>query len=215
MHEQVIPEPRCINSIRSSVEKNRYKDAVDAYTDISLVFWNALYYNEPSSQIAEDAGTLKVLLSISHARSETHKSQQTLLETEWKKRTVLPVPRTSPPPSAPQKVNPPVPEMDAERESSESESAQDREQKTAAAPPAAQSAPPRAPSSITRPASTEIDVDVVEVSDEADGARNGEGEEIIHRLETGLPKWEGFGDKGWMTAGNTVSANVSSEWSVI
>ena len=40
--------------------KNRYKDARDVYTDISLVFWNALYYNEPGSQIADDALTLKV-----------------------------------------------------------------------------------------------------------------------------------------------------------
>ena len=57
---KVIPEPRCINHIRASVEKNRYKDPLDAYTDLSLVFWNALYYNEPGSQIASDAEVLKV-----------------------------------------------------------------------------------------------------------------------------------------------------------
>jgi chromatin structure-remodeling complex subunit RSC1/2 len=33
---------------------------MDAYTDLSLVFWNALYYNEETSQIASDAETLKV-----------------------------------------------------------------------------------------------------------------------------------------------------------
>jgi chromatin structure-remodeling complex subunit RSC1/2 len=42
------------------VEKGRYKDATDVYTDLSLVFWNALFYNEPGSQIALDAETLKV-----------------------------------------------------------------------------------------------------------------------------------------------------------
>ena len=31
-----------------------------AYTDLSLIFWNALFYNEAGSQIALDAGTLKV-----------------------------------------------------------------------------------------------------------------------------------------------------------
>lgn len=42
------------------MEKNRYKDPINAYTDLSLVFWNALFYNEPGSQIALDAETLKV-----------------------------------------------------------------------------------------------------------------------------------------------------------
>ena len=61
---QLIPEPRCLNNIRSSVDKNRYKDALDAYTDISLVFWNALFYNEAESQIATDAQTLKVCVMM-------------------------------------------------------------------------------------------------------------------------------------------------------
>jgi hypothetical protein len=42
------------------VEKGRYREASDVYTDLSLVFWNALFYNEPDSQIAMDAGSLKV-----------------------------------------------------------------------------------------------------------------------------------------------------------
>lgn len=42
------------------MDKNRYKDPLHAYTDLSLVFWNALFYNEPGSQIASDADTLKV-----------------------------------------------------------------------------------------------------------------------------------------------------------
>ncbi|KAK0446535.1 uncharacterized protein EV420DRAFT_1622469 [Desarmillaria tabescens] len=85
---EIIPDPRCISNIRTTLEKNRYRAALDAYTDLSLVFWNALYYNEAGSQIASDAETLK-----------------RLLETEWKKRPILPVPRTSPPPRSAQKVH--------------------------------------------------------------------------------------------------------------
>jgi len=58
--DQVIPEPRCINNIKVGLEKGRYKESLDVYTDLSLVFWNALFYNEPGSQIALDAETLKV-----------------------------------------------------------------------------------------------------------------------------------------------------------
>ena len=57
---QVIPEPRCLNNVKAGLDKGRYKEATDVYTDISLVFWNALYYNEPGSGIATDADTLKV-----------------------------------------------------------------------------------------------------------------------------------------------------------
>ncbi|KAJ7139219.1 hypothetical protein C8R44DRAFT_867384 [Mycena epipterygia] len=84
---EVIPEPRCLNNIQTMLEKNRYKDPLDAYTDLSLVFLNALFYNEPDSQIAIDAQTLK-----------------NLLESEWKSKA-LPIPRASPPPSSAQKLN--------------------------------------------------------------------------------------------------------------
>jgi len=62
----------------------RYREASDVYTDLSLVFWNALFYNEPDSEI----GSLK-----------------NLLVTEWTKRSVLPRLRTSSPPSSTQKVH--------------------------------------------------------------------------------------------------------------
>ena len=61
----MIPEPRCLKNIQAGVEKGRYREATDVYTDLSLVFWNALFYNEPDSQIAVDAGTLKVSISLS------------------------------------------------------------------------------------------------------------------------------------------------------
>jgi hypothetical protein len=38
-----------------------------AYTDLSLVFWNAIFYNEPDSQIALDAVTLKVRVSCTYS----------------------------------------------------------------------------------------------------------------------------------------------------
>lgn len=41
---------------------------MSAYTDLSLVFWNAIFYNESESQIAQDAVTLKACcLSFTHA----------------------------------------------------------------------------------------------------------------------------------------------------
>jgi len=49
-----------LKNIQAGVEKGRYKDATDVYSDLSLVFWNALFYNEPKSQIAIDADMLKV-----------------------------------------------------------------------------------------------------------------------------------------------------------
>ncbi|KAJ6515483.1 hypothetical protein C8R45DRAFT_956656 [Mycena sanguinolenta] len=90
---EVIPEPRCLNGVKAMLEKNRYKNPLDAYTDLSLVFLNALFYNEPDSQIAVDAQTLK-----------------DRLESEWKTRP-LPTPPTSPPPSSAQKVHEPQPKQ--------------------------------------------------------------------------------------------------------
>lgn len=73
---QVIPEPRCINKIKAGLEKGRYKEASDVYTDLSLVFWNALFYNEPKSQIALDAETVKVRQALLIENSSSSKSRQ-------------------------------------------------------------------------------------------------------------------------------------------
>ncbi|KAJ2912411.1 hypothetical protein MD484_g8004, partial [Candolleomyces efflorescens] len=199
---EVIPEPRCLNNIKASVEKGRYKDVKDAYTDLSLVFWNALFYNEPGSQISNDAETLK-----------------TLLETEWRKRPILnAVPRSSPPPSAPQKVHkmieeekpkPPTPKPIARQTSIKP-----------ATPIAAPSPLPNlasksrmitpAPIASTshqgqhRQSTPEIDVDGMSPDAESSMEdvpimeRDPLSEEIAKQLERGLPRWPGFGDKGWM-----------------
>lgn len=42
---------------------------MDVYTDLSLVFWNAIFYNEPGSQISNDAETLKVSEAFSTNRT--------------------------------------------------------------------------------------------------------------------------------------------------
>ncbi|KAH7925669.1 hypothetical protein BV22DRAFT_416009 [Leucogyrophana mollusca] len=193
---EVIPEPRCINGVHSSVEKNRYKDALSVYTDLSLIFWNALFYNEPGSQIAGDAETLK-----------------TILQTEWQKRSVLPAPRHSPPPSSAQKVHGTVP-------------ASAPQPNTAQAPPGtavpnlatASGTALQTPKPATRhksplqPLSPDIDIDVSGLSPEPEGQgeditmgsgggeeRGGNNEEIVRQLEKSLPRWEGFGELGWMS----------------
>ena len=58
-HQQVIPQPRCLNGVLRSLQAGSYKEPLQAYEDLSLVFLNALYYNEPTSQIYKDAVTLK------------------------------------------------------------------------------------------------------------------------------------------------------------
>ncbi|KAF8798290.1 hypothetical protein BYT27DRAFT_7203401 [Phlegmacium glaucopus] len=187
----VIPEPRCLKNIQAGVEKGRYREASDVYADLSLVFWNALFYNEPDSQIALDAGSLK-----------------TLLEAEWKKRSILPHPRGSPPPSSAQKVH------GAAAESSSSASKDGQPSKAVAPLPAAPTIPTR---TITMPAGqvldtsstipSDPDVDIVTPDSEGpedDGLagvqtdRDPQSDEIIKQLEKGLPSWPGFGEEGWM-----------------
>lgn len=58
--QQVIPQPRCLNGVVRSLQAGSYKEPLEVYEDLSLVFLNALYYNEPTSQIYKDADTLKV-----------------------------------------------------------------------------------------------------------------------------------------------------------
>lgn len=179
---EVIPEPRCINGVRANVEKNRYKDPLNAYTDLSLVFWNALFYNEPGSQIATDAETLK-----------------NILVTEWQKRTVLPSPRLSPPPASPQKVH----------KALASAQPQLGQPAAAAAIKPDPSNSKLAPSQLA--SSPEMDVDVNGMSPEPEGQSeeagmgsaagdgDGDSETIIRQLEQSLPRWDGFGDSGWMS----------------
>ena len=185
-----------MKNIQAGVEKGRYREASDVYTDLSLVFWNALFYNEPDSQIAMDAGSLKVS-SISVSLGYCLSLSQNLLETEWTKRSVLPRLRTSPPPSSAQKVHGVA-----------------AESKNATLPP-----PPATPSRTVTPsgqvpnASSDPDVDVT--TPESDGPeddepatrtdRDPQSDEIIKQLEKGIPGWPGFGEEGWMDEVKSVS----------
>ncbi len=53
-----------MNKIKEMLQKNKYKDALVVFADLSLVFLNALFYNEDGSQIAKDAATLKVRIQL-------------------------------------------------------------------------------------------------------------------------------------------------------
>ncbi|KAG2134592.1 uncharacterized protein EDB93DRAFT_842565 [Suillus bovinus] len=165
---EVIPEPRCINAIKSSVERNRYKDASNAYTDLSLVFWNALFYNEPDSQIATDAQTLK-----------------TVLETEWQKRSILPVPRHSPPPSSAQKVHGTAPAAPPQSFVIQPSTSTTTKLRTTAPTPAV---PPASESQTTK--STPLKAPV------AAEERVGDSEAIGRQLEKNIPRWQGVGELG-------------------
>ncbi|KAG7090566.1 hypothetical protein E1B28_009674 [Marasmius oreades] len=197
---EIIPEPRCLNNIKAFLEKNRYRDCLDVYTDLALVFWNALFYNEEGSQITHDAETLKKVL-----------------EAEWKRHTVLPTPRsTSPPPQSAQKVHktaaPPPSTVKPTAPTTTTTT------KIPAPPKSAPAAAPIASSSkITRQVSPEIEVDVSGMSPEPEGhsddpaaklrmegvgQRDSVSEEIVTQLERSLPRWPGFVEQGWWEEGN-------------
>ena len=199
--EQVIPEPRCLDNIKEGVEKDRYKDVSDVYNDLALVFWNALYYNEEGSQISNDAMTLKVRCNSNVLLTSISQGVQTLLEGEWSKRPILGAPRKDPPASSPQRVYNLV-----EEEKKVAEPAKP-------VPPVAKGTPTPAPVtstsnlqvSVARASSPDVDVDGF--SPDSDGQAMDDGpamerdnlsEEVVKQLERGLPRWQGFGDKGWM-----------------
>ncbi|KAI9510644.1 hypothetical protein F5148DRAFT_1333868 [Russula earlei] len=215
---QVIPQPRSLNGISKKLQDGSYADSLEAYEDLSLVFWNALYYNEPSSQIYKDAQSLK-----------------NTFENEWKVRTALPVPsRTSPPPTSPQKVHGKLaanadqqPQHDSVVTPAPPVVLTAPVNSAATAAPATQQPPTLAgsgtpssvlavdspapqptsafnqPSSSPRMSSPDMDVDVGGTPDPEsmgadDMARDGESDLVVQQLERGLPRWEGFGDYGWM-----------------
>ncbi|KAI0662365.1 hypothetical protein C8Q70DRAFT_957817 [Cubamyces menziesii] len=194
---EVIPQPRCINGVKASLAQNKYKDPLDAFQDLQLVFLNALYYNEPGSQISKDASTLKGIL-----------------ENEWKQRPVLPPPPTSAPSSSAQKVHA---KKDQQERAAASPAPTAHAQTAAPAQKASFKAPapsamnvdptpqgssqPTEASVADRPASPEVDVDIGGTPEPEvggrDSARDGESDEIVRQLEKGLPRWEGFADVGW------------------
>ena len=201
-----------MKNIQAGVEKGRYREASDVYTDLSLVFWNALFYNEPDSQIAMDAGSLKVstvsVLEILLFRSCIFTLLlQNLLEAEWTKRSVLPRLRTSPPPSSAQKVH----GVAAESKNTTLE--------PPPPPPAAAPARTATPAgqvlnaSSSQQQASDLDADVI--THDSDGPeedepaaqtdRDPQSDEIIKQLEKVIPGWPGFGEEGWMDEVKPVS----------
>ncbi|KAI0044882.1 hypothetical protein FA95DRAFT_1608164 [Auriscalpium vulgare] len=214
----LIPEPRCINGVIHRLKGNSYPDPLKAYEDLSLVFYNALYYNEPTSVISQTATMLKASCVVGK------------LEAEWKQRSILPSPPSSPPPSSAQKVYGHPVTVDAEQSATSAvpSAVGTSAASTSLVPIAPAPAPSPAPvASVTPAASTptrlpplatqstsphrqsspdmEIDVggtpepESLGVGDEM--ARDGESDGIVQQLERGLPRWEGFGDYGWTTEG--------------
>ncbi|KLO08183.1 hypothetical protein SCHPADRAFT_1001127 [Schizopora paradoxa] len=197
---EVIPEPRCLNLIQAKVTKNGYKNVMDVYTDLNLVFKNAMYYNEVGSQISKDAETL-----------------QDVMKTEWKKQTVLPAPRVSPPPDASPKKAPTIASSSAKKLEAQPDLPKPPPTvaKVAAAKPVPVSVPPPPTTTSTQNGGGSSDVDIdggdrsdADVDGDGDGenmaedmgltyARDPESDEIVHQLERGLPRWEGLGAKGW------------------
>ncbi|KAJ7022985.1 hypothetical protein C8F04DRAFT_1136362, partial [Mycena alexandri] len=182
---EVIPEPRCLNNIQTMLEKNRYKDALDAYTDLSLVFLNALFYNEPDSQIAKDAQTLK-----------------NILESEWKSRP-LPTPRDSPPPMAPKVQKPAPPKAKPALPAAAAKA-------IAPAPPAPTAStstmpPPVAPVEPPAPAEhsdseSEFSSDDDDLDDPHENPLGVQDLDIVRQLERGLPRYAPLmgPEGGWM-----------------
>ncbi|KAG6885504.1 hypothetical protein C0993_000754 [Termitomyces sp. T159_Od127] len=154
-------------------------------------------------------------------RTDWPQYYETLLETEWKKKSILPPIRSSPPPSSAQKVHKVVEE---EESSTTSVSAAP----TPTAPPtpapvlaprvvapATRSTPIPAASTSTAPPTyvkpvpirpkSRLSPDmVVDIMSEDGGhdvpaaiPRDQESEEIVKQLEKGLPPWPGFGEEGW------------------
>lgn len=154
--------------------------------------------------------------------------EQNTLETEWKKRNVLPVPRSSPPPSSAQKVHGVV---DNEPSNAEVKPPKETKKERGATPlppskvvnesisvggPSRSVAPPQlATADTTKPVQipsksvqgplrdTEMDVVAEDEGQEEEGQGNRPerdplSEEIVKQLEKGLPRWPGFGEEGWM-----------------
>ncbi|KAG8977101.1 hypothetical protein FRB90_008927, partial [Tulasnella sp. 427] len=59
---RVIPHPRSLNGVKESFGSGTYQTTQAVYDDLTLVFANALHFNEDGSVIHNDARTLKTTL---------------------------------------------------------------------------------------------------------------------------------------------------------
>ncbi|KZT58557.1 hypothetical protein CALCODRAFT_494860 [Calocera cornea HHB12733] len=68
---RVIPEPRCLDGIKESLDKGRYNTTDEVWSDLKLVFLNAMHYNEEGSAIWRNAKTLETLLTKTWLNTHT------------------------------------------------------------------------------------------------------------------------------------------------
>ena len=154
-------------------------------------------------------------------------SPKGILASEWKQRSVLPTPPSSPPPSSPQKVH-------AQKEQKERVSVtpapakpQPSSSKSQLKPstpvpvpmdvdptPVTQpsqlqlpkGAPKTTPKTPELPPSSDMDVDIGGTPEpEPMGRDAARDDEIVRQLERGLPRWEGFAEVGWAQDISSVS----------
>ncbi|PIL30846.1 hypothetical protein GSI_07014 [Ganoderma sinense ZZ0214-1] len=213
---QVIPQPRCINGIKANLAQNKYKNPLEVFDDLNLVFLNALHYNEDASQIAKDATTLKGIL-----------------HSEWSQRSVLPAPPPIPAPAthkgnAPkdpkERAAAPPPPAKSQTIAASSSKSQSRSSTKPASPPHVDQSPVPSPTHVSQSQSNDVkkeptpakakaptpevdlpqdmDVDIGGTPEPEpvmqDLARDNESQDIIRQLEKGLPRWQGFADVGWV-----------------
>jgi chromatin structure-remodeling complex subunit RSC1/2 len=182
--------------------KNRYKDPLQVYEDLNLVFLNAVFYNEEESQISRDASDLKVSKIQAHSQFAAYDILQILLDNEWRARIALPPPpETLPTSSAQVHHGVPLPKH--------LEKAPVVQVGKIVAVPSALAVGPSSPKHITpstsvhvdRPSSPDMDVDVGGTPEPetmpTEVALDGESDAIVQQLERSLPRWEGFTDVGW------------------
>ncbi|KAI0697178.1 hypothetical protein BC835DRAFT_1270780 [Cytidiella melzeri] len=179
---EVIPNPRSINYVKVALAKNKYREPLQAYEDLNLVFLNAVFYNEGQSQIYKDASDLKLLL-----------------DKEWRARTTLPPPPEGlPATSAQVHHNVPLPKTENAIVVAHIPSTAIPQ---AAGPSNARRMATPIPRSPERPSSPDMDVDVGGTPEPEtmpmEMALDGECDAIVQQLERSLPRWEGFADVGW------------------
>ncbi|EIN13357.1 hypothetical protein PUNSTDRAFT_78873 [Punctularia strigosozonata HHB-11173 SS5] len=213
---RIIPHPRCLNDVKKKIDKDEYKECTDAYGDLNLVFLNALYYNEDGSQVHSDATRLKMILDTEwnnrsvlptpRASLPPESAQRTHQKPEKRSKPPAPPPASAPAPTLPKAPATPVPAPAPTPAAAIQTPA-----------PALTVQPPVAGPSTAPPASTHVaspqqargsspdqegDGEAEDGEENLNGreeeARDGESESIIRQLEKGLPRWEGFGDQGWM-----------------
>ncbi|KAF5379930.1 hypothetical protein D9757_007239 [Collybiopsis confluens] len=215
---ELIPNPRALHPIRDMLAEDKYTDALEVFTDLSLVFWNAIFYNEKDRHVStKDAAVLKDLLHAS-----------------WAKYTDLPQPRShSPPPESAQKAYPEV-EVEEKRKEEDRERQKELDVELERKEKEKEAQVQEVLVKVDDSAPIVVDngpvVDIVEVEEVLNETSESEGDNadppdsvslelgvdyhsldidndtIVRHLDSSLPRWPGFDQcnaAGWLVDGNT------------